>query len=55
MDDYLKLLETAKKQYQQYVEIRQLCELVMNLEEEPVRYLPPTPEHPLTTKELRIG
>ena len=54
-DDYLKMLEKVKEQYQQYLEVSEVCEFVMYLEEKPVRYLPPTPEHPLNTNGIRIG
>ena len=30
-DDYLKILEAAKKQYQQYVELGKLCDLLTNI------------------------
>ena len=53
MDAYLKSLETAKKQYQQYVEIRQICELVSDVDE-PEKSTPPSPESPLTTNEVSI-
>jgi hypothetical protein len=48
-EDYLKTLEEVKKQYQQYVEVSELYTLPMQKEEEPVRYQPASPEHPLTT------
>ncbi len=53
MDDDLSLLETAKDQYQQYVEIRRLCELVSD-DDEPEKSHPPSPEDPLTTNEISI-
>ncbi len=54
MDDDLSLLETAKDQYQQYVEIRRLCELVSD-DDEPEKSHPPSPEDPLTTNEISIS
>jgi len=33
-DDYLKILEEAKKQYQPYVELGRLCELLESMREE---------------------
>lgn len=54
MDTYLELLEAAKKQYQQYVEIRQHWELVSDVDE-PEKSQPPSPESPLTTHEIPIS
>ncbi len=53
-DDYLETLEEVKKQYQQYVEVRELYKLPMQKKEEPVQYQPPSMEHPLTTNTIRI-
>ena len=53
MDNYLELLEKAKKEYQQYVEIRQLCEFPVYSEDEPVPNAPPNPELPLNTNRIR--
>ena len=52
--DYLKTLEEVKKQYQQYVEVSELYKLPIHKKEEPVRYQPPSPEHPLTTNRTSI-
>ena len=54
MDDSLELLELAKKQYQQYLEIGQLCEATIDNVEEPVIFQSPGPETPLTTDENPI-
>ena len=53
-DDYLRILEEVKKQYQQYVEVSELYKLPTRKEPEPMRYQPPSPEHPLTTNTIRI-
>ena len=47
--DYLKALEKVKREYQQYVELRKVCELVGQKEKEESQYLPPSLEPPLTT------
>ena len=52
--DYLKTLEEVQNQYQQYVEVSELYKLPIHEEEEPVRYQPPSPEHPLTTNRTCI-
>ena len=54
MDGYLQLLETAKKQYQHFVEISELYELLTKNGDVPPRYQPPDPENPLTTNEISI-
>ena len=54
-DDYLRTLEEVKKQYRQYVEVSGLYELPIRKEQEPPRYRPPSPEHPLTTSAIRGG
>ena len=53
-EDYLKMLEEVKKQYQQYVEVSELYKLPIQKEEEILQYQPPSPEHPLTTNTIRI-
>lgn len=53
-DDYLKTLETVKKQYRQYVEVSELYKLPIQKEEETIRYYPPSPERPLTTNRIHI-
>ena len=53
MDAYLRLLETAKKQYQQYVEIRQLCELVSD-DDEPENSQSPNLDDPSTANENQL-
>ena len=50
MDAYLKSLETAKKQYQQYVEIRRPRELVDDDDDKAQETLPLSPEDPSTAK-----
>lgn len=53
-DDYLKVLEEVKKQYQQYVEVSGLYDLPIQKEGETVQYHSPSPEHPLTTNRVRV-
>ena len=53
MDAYLELLETAKKQYQEYVEMRRLCELVSD-ENAPENSQPPSRENPSTANENQL-
>jgi len=53
-DNYLKILEEAKKQYQPYVSLGELCDLIESMEEEQVEYMPPSPDNPLTTNEFRL-
>jgi len=53
-NDYLKILEKAKKQYQQYVELGKLCDLLESMEKEQVEYVPPSPDNPLTTNKFRL-
>lgn len=47
--NYLKVLEEIKKEYQQYVELKKVCDLVDQKEKEEPLYLSPNPENPLTT------
>ena len=53
-DDYLKVLEEVKKQYQQYVEVSGLYELPTQSEPDSPEYEPPSLEHPLTTNTIRV-
>ena len=53
-EQYLKVLEEVKKQYQQYVEISDLYKLSNSKNPESIRYQPPSQEHPLTTNKTRI-
>ncbi|MDE0332898.1 MAG: hypothetical protein OXL41_13650 [Nitrospinae bacterium] len=53
-EQYLKILEEAKKQYQQYVEVGGLYKLPRSKDTEAIRYQPPSPEHPLTTNQTCI-
>ena len=53
--DYLEILEAAKKQYQPYVELGKLCDLLASRQEEQVEYVTPSPDNPLTTNEFRIA
>ena len=46
---YLRTLEEVKKQYRQYVEVSELYKLPIWKEPKPVKFQPPSPEHPLTT------
>ena len=48
-EDYMKTLEKAKEQYQQYVEVSGLYELPTSNTEQQVEYQPPTFDNPLTT------
>ncbi len=52
--NYLEVLEEVKKEYQQYVELRKVCELVDQKEKEETQYLPPSPKNPLTTNRFRV-
>ena len=52
--DYLEILEEAKKQYQQYVELGELCNLLASRQEEQVEYVTPSPDNPLTTNKFCI-
>ena len=52
--DYLKTLEEVNKQYRQYVEVSGLYELPTQKVEEEIQYLPPSPDHPLTTHKFVI-
>ena len=54
-EDYLKILEEVKKQYQEYIEVSGLYELPIPTEEEAQQYQPPSSEHPLTTNRIRIN
>lgn len=55
-DGYLKILEEAKKQYQPYVELGKLCDLLESMEEEEqVEYVPPSFDNPLTTNKFRVA
>ena len=54
LDEHLRKLEEVKKQYQQYVEVSELYKLPTWKESEPIRYQPPSLEHPLTTNKIRI-
>ena len=55
VEHYLKTLEKGKEQYQQYVEVSEVCELTVKGEEEPAQYQSPGPEHPLTTNRIIVG
>ena len=48
-EQYLKVLEEIKKQYQKYLEISELYKLLRSKEPEYIQYQPPSLEHPLTT------
>lgn len=54
--DCLKILEETKKQYQPYVELGKLCDLLESIEEEEQveYYAPPSPDNPLTTNKFRL-
>ena len=53
--DYLETLEETKKQYQPYVSLGKLCDLLESMEEEQVEYVPPSFDNPLTTNKFRIA
>lgn len=53
-EDYLRTLEKVKRQYRQYEEVSGLYDLPVQKEEETPQYLPPSPEHPLTTNRIPI-
>jgi len=52
--DYLKILEEAKKQYEPYISLGELCDLLESMEDEQVEYMPPSPDNPLTTNKFRL-
>lgn len=54
-NDYLKILEEAKKQYQPYAELGKLCDLLESMEKEQVEYVPPSSDNPLTTNKFRVA
>jgi len=54
-DNYLKILEEAKKQYEPYVSLGELCDLLESMEEEQVEYMPPSPDNPLTTNKFCLA
>ena len=54
MDGYLELIGTAKKQYQRYVEICQLCELAVD-DNAPEKSWPPSLEDPSRTNEILVS
>lgn len=54
-DNYLEILEETKKQYQPYVELGKLCDLLASRKEEQVEYVPPSSDNPLTTNKFRIA
>ena len=49
--DWLKALEQAKREYQQYAEVAELYKLPRVRKIKVIRYRPPSLEHPLTTNE----
>lgn len=53
-EDYLRTLEKVKRQYRQYEEVSGLYDLPVQKGEETPQYLPPSPEHPLTTNRIPI-
>ena len=52
----MQTLEKVKKQYQQYLEVSGLYDLLTLIppEEEEVQYEPPSPERPLTTDHITL-
>ena len=49
-DEYLDVLEDIKEQYQQYMDISGIYDLLNMLnKQKEEKFLPPTPENPLTT------
>ena len=53
IDEYLKVLEEVKLQYQQYLEVSGIFELPPINKQNELEYLPPTPKNPLTTNTFR--
>ena len=53
-DDYLRTLEEVKKQYEQYVEVSELCKLPIQRAKEEAQCHPPSLEHPLTTNSIEL-
>ncbi len=53
-DDYLLILETVKKQYEEYVEVSDLYNLPYHQNEAQVSYRPPGREHPLTSNTIHL-
>ena len=52
--NYLKVLGEIQREYQQYVELRKVCDLVDQKGKEEPLYLSPSPENPLTTDRFCI-
>lgn len=53
-DDYLKILEEAKKQYQQYLEVSEIYKLPTFQPETDIEVQPPSPENPLTENSFKV-
>lgn len=53
-DDYLKILEEVKKQYQQYLEVSEIYKLPMFQPEVDIEVQPPSPENPLTENGFKV-
>ena len=53
-DEYLRILEEIKKQYEQYLEVSGLYELPTRLEPHSPEFEPPSLEHPLTTNTVSV-
>ena len=52
-DEYLDVLEETKEQYQQYMDISGIYDLLHMLnKQKEEKFLPPTPENPLTTNRI---
>ena len=52
--DYLKTLETVKKEYEEYLKVSKIYELPIFQNKMPVQYQPPSIENPLTTNTFKI-
>ncbi len=53
--DYLEVMEKAKKQYQEYIEVSGLYNLPTSKQEEKsIKISPPSYDNPLTTNTFRL-
>ena len=53
-DDYLLILETVKRQYEEYAEVSDLYKLPYRQSDAQVSYQPPGREHPLTSNTIHL-
>ena len=52
--NYLAEMESAKKQYEQYIEISQIYQLPIFQSVQEPQYAPPSIENPLTTNQITL-